>query len=585
MSNGQYTPPQYPLIPGQAPQQGQQQSGQLPSNTGQQSGFAGGPSNVSQGNHPGNFPPGAAPPGSFPGASSPQYPQPFSNPSGQVPAYHLPDESLVAQAYQAHKLETASWGQGGDRPQYVKWPGPQGQLKWDGSVPPGYEVSLYVYILPPWAPGKNIFKTVRSHFWKSFQNPMGTSIGCPGNDTCLICQAREAGMSHPDPRVQDRAKNFGKVRTQHLYNVVLLDNPNGHWGQDGRMHPFILGAGAFLHKAIGDIIDDKQGAINVVDPTRGRPLRLKRAKTGPNEMNVQYSAIAQDPAPLPTVFYPCLQAIHDLDAQDRQPSMGEMMKAVQEMGLPLPPGMSSSGYQAAPIPPGSSPYSMGQPQVGNPSAPMYMPPPADPYEFPPRDVAFGPGPGPGPGPGFNPMAGSGPMQSSPWSVTGSPVGGGVPPPPLVSTPQETNYMAQPGRNAAPQSPSQASSISPSPHDAPLGNTCGDTPPTGGDGKTTPVGIPTPPPVNPFLPSQSQVSAGLSAPSPSPSSPSPSNVSSGVPPCFGRYNSGDRTCASCVDQIRGACIAQSGQVSSSQSQEPQVSQDLAQLQRQLSGGQV
>ena len=95
---------------------------------------------------------------------------------------------------------------------------------------------------------------MKSHFWKSYTHPQGRGLGCPGPDKCLICQGREVAMASPDPQVAERAKNFAKVRTQHLYNVALLENPNGHFGEDGVMKPIILGAGAFLHKAIGDII-------------------------------------------------------------------------------------------------------------------------------------------------------------------------------------------------------------------------------------------------------------------------------------------------------------------------------------------
>ena len=551
MSNGQY-PGNSPQIPPGYPQQQQPQQPQQQPQPQQAPGYP------------------VPPQSTFPAPQQPQpgYPQPQPGYSqqqpqaGQLPSYNMPDESVVAQAYQAHKQEAASWGSGGgDRPQFVKWPGPQGQTKWDNSVPIGYEASIQAYILPPWAPGKNIFRTVKSHFWKSYANPNGKSIGCPGSDTCLICQAREAAMAHPDPAVQERAKSFGRVRTQHLYNVVLLDNPNGHYGQDGQMRPFILGAGAYLHKAIGDIIDDKGGAINVVDPMRGRPVRLKRSKNGPQMMDIQYAALAQDPAPLPAVFYPCLQNIHDLDRQDWQPKYEDMVAAVQEMGVPMPGAPVATGYQTAPVPPGPSPYAYQQAQVGNPSAPTYMPPPADPYEFPPRDAApasvpapvmptvpatnpvMSPGVSPGVSPAVNP--GWPPQQAQPMAA---------PPlaaPPLVSQPGATTYATQPGAGVP----------VPPPPDAPATATPG----------AAPAGIPPPPPVTapPGVQQpvqQSSLSSGTST--------------STRPPCFGKYNSQDRTCVECPESLRTVCAAQSGQ---SQTQQQQPQQALAQLQSQLAGG--
>lgn len=508
MSNGQYPPGPFPgqvpnPYPTQQPQPAQPQQG-----------------------WGGAVPPAPAPvpgQGGFPSASQP--------PGGQLPQYHLPDDQAVLQAYQQHREAVANFGSGdGSGPQYVKFLDPQGGTNWS-IAQPGWESSLYVYFLPPWGPGKNIFRTVKSHFWKSYANPRGTSIGCPGPETCLICQAREAAASSMDPAVQKRAKDFGRTRTQHLYNVVILDNPNGHFGKDGLMKPFILGAGMNLHKAIGDIIEDKHGAINVVDPMRGRPIRLKKTKTGPAMMDVAYAAIAQDPAPLPPQFYPALQNVWDLDKQDRMPQHEDMVKAVQEMGLPLPLGMNqpAGGYQQAPAPANPNPY---QGAVGGPQAPVYMPPPADPYEFPPQDAYSQPAPQP-------------PVQQS-WAPPSM-----ATPPPVSSTPQ-----------GAPQAPPAAPAI---PTQSPPWGSPPQAVSGGPQGQIPPAPAVTQPnlsaqPVRQPIQAQAQ----------------------GRPPCFGKHNAQDRMCQGCPDALKNECVAQMGQ-QQAPAQEPQA-QDLAQLQAQLTGGQ-
>ncbi|OGO08176.1 MAG: hypothetical protein A2Y61_00395 [Chloroflexi bacterium RBG_13_60_13] len=438
---------------------------------------------------------------------------------GQVPQYHLPDDSAVAQAYQQHAQEAASWGQGSG-PQYVKWVGPAGQTRWDASVPAGYEASVYVYILPPWAAGKGIFNATRSHFWKSMTSPSGTSIGCPGSDRCLICQAREVAMRHPDPQMVERAKQFGRVRSQFLYNVVLLDNPNGHFGQDGLMRPFILGAGSLLHKALGDIIEDKRGAINVVDPMRGRPIRLKRRKTGPQMMDVEYSAIAQDPMPLDPGFYPCLQNIWDLEKLDRQPDMEAMTKAVQDMGLPMPGMAPLAPPQMAPF---ANPYQPGQ--VGRPSSPVYMPSPADPYDFPGPQAQQ---------PAWGPM-----VQPPAWQVPTPPPPPAMTPPPVQSAPMpQTTYWPQAGQVPAPMPPG---------------------PPVPAPQSWPAQGIPPAPPIT------APYQAGAQ-PVRQPVAQAPMTR----PPCFGRYNAQDRMCQGCPDQLKGECANQPGQ------------QALGDLQNQLAG---
>lgn len=446
---------------------------------------------------------------------------------GQLPVYHLPDESAVAEAYRAHKEQTREYGSGEVGPQYVKWPGPTGQTRWDASVPHNFEASVYVYILPPWAPGKGIFLSVRSHFWKSQTSPGGTSIGCPGSDQCLICQAKDAAMHHPDPQIVEKAKNFGRVRIQYLYNVVNLTDLAAHQGKDGVMRPHILGAGSWMHKQLGDIVEDKKGAINIVDPMRGRAIRLKKRKTGREMVDVEYAAIAQDAAPLDPGFYPCLQNIWDLEKLVRTPDVASMSRAVQDMGLPSPGPLSGLGPQVAPAAPFQNPYSAQIGQVGQSQAPVYMPPPADPYG------ALGLGVQPAP---VQQQVWNQPPPMAPAPAPVAPPAMSVPPPVQSAPVQQTGYQPQPGQVPVPpsvvaQAPAAVAEqvIPPAP------------------AIMVPVAAPLAPTRDPVV-----------------------QTSVAKPPCFGRHNATDRVCQECPGQLKNECMVQP------------VAQDLAQLQGQLSG---
>lgn len=585
MTNGQQPPwvgqPTNPNVPVQ-PQPGQQMVQQpVPQQPVQQPGYPVPPAPAPQPVQPGQAPH----PSTFvqPGAMVPAQPQPQP---GVMPQYHIPDDAAVLAAYQQHRQEAATWGTGGDRIPFVKWPGPQGQTKWDKTVPIGFEASIYAYILPPWAQGKNIFRMVKSHFWKSYNFPNGTSIGCPGSAHCLICQAKEAALKQPDLNLQKRAKDFGRVRTQYLYNVVLLENPNGHFGQDGVMRPFVLGAGAFLHKAIGDIVEDKKGALNVVDPMRGRPIRMKRSKNGPQDMDIQYAAIAQDPASMPSQFYPCLQNIWDLDKLDKQPNMDDMVKAVQDMGLPLPPGMPAvqpqvpaqgfapptQGFQPAPPPAQPNPYPAPQMQVGAPQNPTYMPPPDDPFEFPPKDpvvqttqmypaqapaqVPTQPMPAPVPPPVQTQQPWVQPAPAQQPTQVGPPAQMPVPPP----------VTSQPGQQPVAQQPvytPQPTQAVPAP--PPPGAVAPQQPPAAPQGQIPPAPPVTAPPQVVQQPTRQPVAV---APQPT-----------ARPPCFGRPNNQDRTCLECPDQLKAECYATTGQQVQAAPVQPQ---GLTQLQHQLVG---
>ena len=443
---------------------------------------------------------------------------------GTIPAYNAVDETVVEESYQQHKDAMNRMKSGGIN--FLKFPGPGGS-DWGSGTPIGFESTLTVYIAPPWAPGKNIFKPSLSHFWKSTASPRGISIGCGGPAVCLVCQARDAAFNGTDGAMKERAKTIGRVRKQFLYNVVLMDNFPGHFDGAGVMRPFILGAGSQLHKAIGDLVEGRGGAVNIVDPWRGRPLRLKRRKTGPENMDVEYSALDMDPMPLPVEFYPVLQNLYDLDTLDKVATHEDMVRAVNEMGFPIPAGVPLVGAQPAYPNPYRPPA-----QVGTPSSPVYMPPPG--------------------------------MQVDP-----------VMPPPVSSNPTQNAYQPQPSQQVPVYNP-------PTPMGAPNIQ-------TGAPVGASSLQMMPPPSTYPAPYNQPLRQPVTGGPQAAPPAPAPPVVQPGTQPavqglpggrerCFGKFNGEDNLCRECPPEILGQCQQVASVVSPQQTGAP--AQTMEQLQSQL-----
>jgi hypothetical protein len=319
--------PQYPYQQGQPNQQEQQNYQQLqsqpqyPNNPYQQAPI---PQQVPQG---------------FP---QQQYPnQQMQQFSAQMPAYNRPDATQVMQSYQEHKM---SMGRGGSAYNFVKFLGPNNESRWENaSVPIGYQSVIRSYLLPPWAPGKYFFAIATSHFWKSVSKPQGASLGCPGAENCKICQVARLAIESPDPVTQKRAKDWGSVNTNFLYQIALLDTPQIHFS-NGQAQPSILRAGATLHKAIGNLLEER--SVNICDPQLGRPIRIKKTKTGPGKFDVEYSCIDEDPQPLPQQLWGLLNNLIDLESVFKNPTEEEMQNAIMDMGL----GNIGGGYIQQPQP-------------------------------------------------------------------------------------------------------------------------------------------------------------------------------------------------------------------------------------------
>ena len=257
---------------------------------------------------------------------APQQPQMLQ----QMPFYHRPDEQSMLAAYQEQRNNS-----GGSGFNYVKFPPDD----WS-TVQVGYKSVIRAYLLPPFAEGRHIFSITKNHFWKSIKSPKGKSIVCPGDGSCEICNASSAALSSSDSEQQKRAKDWGRVKTNYLYQVGMLDSMGSHF-QTNPPKPFILQAGAKLHGHIGNLIEDK--SISICDPQQGRPLRLKREKTGMNTKDIGYSCTDEDPSPLPQPLWILLNNLFDLDFVTKIPTREEMLEAVIDMGL-QPSNASQNPY-------------------------------------------------------------------------------------------------------------------------------------------------------------------------------------------------------------------------------------------------
>jgi len=296
-----------------------------------------------------------------------QYPnqqQPMQQ-NQQMPQFYMPDDQATAQAYQNSAQTTG----GAAMPQFLRVPGPQGQTKWDGSVPVGYEGALIIRLCPPWAPGKPVFVEQKAHFCRVFTQKHPNGFGLPyAGDDSLFMQAVRIGMQSSDDNMRKLANECGKVKKKYLYNVFDLSNPTSHYGQDGVMRPYILDMGVNVQKELARVTEVRQGISRIVHPLEGRSLRYSKKKTGPRKEDVEYGIIDLDPQALNAYFYPGLEHLWDLEALLSPPSQEVVLNVIREAGLPMPATGQSFGqvpqnYNPNPSPPYPTPYQQPQQQM------------------------------------------------------------------------------------------------------------------------------------------------------------------------------------------------------------------------------
>lgn len=334
--------------------------------------------------------------------------QPYGAPAGQqwpqaqaqqhgLPQIHMPTDDAIAAAYakaqeDQARVARARAGQFGDRTaRFFKPLGPNREEKWD-AVPVGYEARYLIWLCGGWAPGAPFYVEDPSHFFFSQAKPQGDSVGC-GRDHCFVCAARSSLFRSGSEADAQLAKSKGRVQMRALYQFLLIEHPQSHVGADGKMTPWLFRAPSTLHNDIVAKIKEKT-ATRIFHPEHGRPLILKKRKTGVEKTKIEWSIDDLDPQPLHPWFYPALSNLWDLSKFAKPPTLREQFEAIQKLGFPMPhelpllaqqeaaaqqqgqqPGYGQQqvqqygqqhGYQPSysphASPPGPSPYGQPQPQ-------------------------------------------------------------------------------------------------------------------------------------------------------------------------------------------------------------------------------
>jgi len=342
----------------------------------------------------------------------------------QMPTVHLADDQAAAAALDQAEQAAQARQAGGNFAQWLKIPGPQGQTKWDSSVPVGFEGYADVFICPPWdATARIPFVEKVTHWYMSSANPKGKMLGCTDDDnTCLFCQARKLALASLDPAIQKAAKDWGRKRRQHLYNVIDLTNPPSHYGQDGIMRSFLFGAGPNCQSSLKRMFDTRGGINNFCNPQNGRPVRITKKKTGPENINVEWGAIDLDPMAIDRYFWGALSNLWNLREQSTVASQSDCLDAIRELNWPVPGGQAPNSYNPDPAPPYGTPY--GGQQGMPPAAPqgaVYTPPQGSLPPPPQGMMTQGQGVPPPPPAGVN--------QGTPPPMNPPPVSSAPPPPP------------------------------------------------------------------------------------------------------------------------------------------------------------
>lgn len=391
-------------------------------------------------------PPGQPPQGGYPQQPpQPGYPQQHGYPQqpqsgypqqpqmspGGIP-YYAPDEGAVR-----HDMDQWEQDQTSRRSSFLKVPTPQHQ---------GQETAVDVYFCGGWAPDVKVpYAESVTHFVKTAQHPKGTVVTCTGDNSCRFCQSRKLALASPDQALRESAEMWGRSRRQMLYNVFNLSAPQSHYGQDGIMRPFLLGAGAQLQGDIKKLIDARGGFGALCNPQNGRPIRITKKKTGPKQMDVEWGCIDLQPAPLDQYFYPGYQNLWNLEEQTKASPDSEVDKVLQALGWPIPGGAVQEqvpqGYNPNPSPPHANPYPPQQ--HGYPQQPQYGAPPPPPGGGAPQGYQAPPPQGPPPGqqPPPPPQGNQAPPPNQGHAPPPPPQGYGAPPPP-----------SQPGPGTAPPPP-------------------------------------------------------------------------------------------------------------------------------------
>jgi hypothetical protein len=254
-----------------------------------------------------------------------------------------------------------------------------------------------------------------------------------------------------------RARDNGKASRRALYQILLLEHPQSHMTPEGKMTPWVFRAPGGLHDDIVAKLRTKT-PLRVMDPQHGRPLILRKKKTGTQTFDVEWSVDDLDPSPLDPWYYPALQNLFDLTKFVKQPTLQDQYDAIAAMGFPVPqelPALVAAEQAQAQMVASGQPGQPMQGQPMQPGQPAYAPGPNAPHANPYPQPGM---PSPQGYPAANPGAPGGPPApgapgAAPYPPQGQPQPGYPGQPQYAPQPQPGGYQV-PGAMPAGTMPAQ-----------------------------------------------------------------------------------------------------------------------------------
>lgn len=276
-------------------------------------------------------------------------------------------------------------------------------LDFEKLTKPGQKDELVVRLLPPWqgAPSGTAWAKTARYRVAADLCPWDTGdkrwqyvdtfdqTGGPGD--CPVGKALQQMMSSGDEKVMKAAKGM-KPRPRVYWQGLDLKDPQKHFVQakdeqgnvildannqpQWMVIPGIIPMGNSLHKAILNFAIEKGDCTN---PDNGFPMKLKKSKTGPEDINVDYDAMDMERGPIDPAFRPVLSNLMDLTNLIHYRSREEMEGLARNIlarymphasmpstggGYPAPAAAPYGAPPAAPAAPPASPTPAAQPPGG-----------------------------------------------------------------------------------------------------------------------------------------------------------------------------------------------------------------------------
>lgn len=337
-------------------------------------------------------PPPGFQPSQAPAPSAMQTPQPPNNNGFFIPNQEVIQNSYARAQEIKQKIATAMSGAGNfTKLRFMEILGPNGQ-KWKTAYP-GFTGCKAMYIMPSWKEGAMNYVERVKHFWRSQNTPQGGFVNGAGDDSLITKAYRLAldkGVKSPWCRPQKVYVYQGFPYEYNLMNGEVTIDPSQCIHEDGQLKPLLLEASSTVHTAIQDIAQARQ-FVQMFHPDFGRPILIKKVKTGPDPMNVDYSVLDLNQQPLDQVYRPGLAHLYSLDELFKPGTVEEQIKAIVDAGLPMPPeaggfqGQAQTGYAPPTLAAPQQQYQQQPPQMYQQPASYQqqpMPPQQNPYQQP-----------------------------------------------------------------------------------------------------------------------------------------------------------------------------------------------------------